>query len=91
MIEFTEQEQNIITDIHKRNFENLTPDEVQLYARWKTAIALRDTEFQSKQDAMKNEMQARINLTAEIAETAKSNLAELKQAALARLEMIDNG
>ena len=89
MLEFTEQERNTITDILKRNLENLTPDEVALYARWTTAVALSEAEFEAKIQAMRNESANKIAEFNEIAAVAKKNLKDLKHAALARLEAID--
>lgn len=89
MLEFTEQERNTITDILKRNLENLTPEEVELYARWKTAVALSEAEFEAKIQAMKEESANKIEKFNEIAVTAKQNLKDLKKSALARLERID--
>ena len=89
--EFTYEQKQIIDDICKRNFENLTADEVKLYADWQAAIALRDAEFQAKQDALAAESAARIKALESKAKTARKNLNELKAAALVRLERIDNG
>lgn len=89
--EFTYEQKQIIDDICKRNFENLTADEVKLYADWQAAIALRDAEFQAKQDALAAESAARIKALDSKAKTARKNLNDLKAAALARLERIDNG
>lgn len=89
--EFTYEQKQIIDDICKRNFENLTADEVKLYADWQAAIALRDAEFQAKQDALAAESAARIKALESKAKTARKNLNELKAAALMRLERIDNG
>ena len=46
-MEFTEQERHAIDDIYKREFKDLTPDEVQLYARWESfkAATARETEL----------------------------------------------
>ena len=89
--DFTEEQKHTIDDICKRNFENLTQDEVKLYADWQAALALDDAEFKAKQDAFSAESAARIKALDSKAKTARKNLNDLKAAALARLERIDNG
>lgn len=44
--QFTEQERNIITDLAKREYQNMTAEEVQLYARWEAAKALAESDYQ---------------------------------------------
>lgn len=85
---FTEQELDAIDAIYAKNFENLSADEVQLYARWQAALALADAEFNAMIQAMQESSQAKIASLSEIADTAKQNLRELKEAALHRLESI---
>lgn len=50
-MEFTEAERRTIDDIHKRNFEGLTPDEVQLYGRWCADVAAEKREIELRDDA----------------------------------------
>lgn len=88
---FTEEEKNIINDIYKRNFANMTPEEVQLYARWNAENALRDAEFQTKMENMRLLMQARINAANEAKTAAIDNLKAQKALALAKLERVRNG
>lgn len=89
--DFTEEQKHTIDDICKRNFESLTADEVKLYADWQAALVLDDAEFKAKQDAIAAESAARIKALDSKAKTARKNLNDLKAAALARLERIDNG
>lgn len=91
MDEFSEKERAAIDDLLKRDFENATSDEIQLYARWQAYIALRDEEFKAKIELQKSESEARIKALADVAKAAKKNLTELKKAALKRLEVIENG
>ncbi len=44
--QFTEQERNIITDLAKRQYQGMTAEEVQLYARWQSAKALDESDYQ---------------------------------------------
>lgn len=89
--EFTEEQKHTIDDICKRNFENLSAEEIKLYADWQVALALDDAEFKAKQEALAAESAARIKALESKAKTARKNLNDLKAAALTRLERIDNG
>lgn len=89
MEQFTEQERHTIDDIHKRNFQDMTPDEVQLYARWTATKAVADSEHQAKLELWREMSAARSAARKEQAALAKQNLKELKAAALARLAAID--
>lgn len=89
MEQFTEQERRTIDDIYKREFQNMTAEEVQLYARWTAALALNESEHQAKLELWRTESAARIAARQEQAALAKQNLKDLKAAALARLAAID--
>ena len=86
---FTEQERHAIDDLHKREFQNMTAEEVALYTRWVTWNAQRDAEFTAKIGLMQQANAAKIELMQEQAALAKQNLNELRDAALARLAAID--
>ena len=89
MEHFTEEERHTLDDIHKRYFKDMTPDEVQLYARWTAANAVADSEHQAKLELWREMSQARSAARQEQAALAKQNLKDLKAAALARLAAID--
>lgn len=91
MLEFTEQERMKIDDLIKRDFENATPDEVRLYAKWEAEKALRDEEFKARLQARADESKAKIAELKRNANSARDGLKALKAAAIARLEQIDNG
>ena len=86
---FTEQERHTIDDIYKREFQDMSADEVQLYARWTAALALNDAEHQAKLELWRKMAQERSTARKEQAALAKQNLKDLKAAALARLAAID--
>lgn len=50
MSQFTEHERDIITNLAKREYQDMTPEEVQLYARWQAAKALADSEFEHERE-----------------------------------------
>ena len=87
--DFTYEQKQTIDAIFAKNLENLTSDEVQLYGQWVSAVALGDAEFAAEQERLKAESDARIAALQANAVTAKQNLDDLKNAALARLEAID--
>lgn len=87
---FTEQERMTIDDIHRRNFENLTSDEVALLLRWNTA----QTEFKTR---LSDESKRRDEYLQQKIENAKQELDyrlgilnEKAQIARQRLERVEN-
>lgn len=86
---FTEQERHAIDDIYKREFQNMTADEVALYGRWIAEQTRLETEHSAQIALWREESAARQALRHEQAATAKANLNELRDAALARLAAID--
>ena len=89
MDEFTEKERNTIDDIYRREFQDMTPDEVQLLLRWNAAQAKNDELVKAEIAAMNAEKEARIEETRKTAEKARRNLTELKNAAKKRLAAIE--
>lgn len=89
MDEFTEKERNTIDDIYRREFQGMTPEEVQLLLRWNAAQAKNDELVKAEIAAMNAEKEARIEETRKTAEKARRNLAELKNAAKKRLAAIE--
>lgn len=88
---FTQQEREMLDDINKRELQNLTAEEVQLYARWQSYLAVHRAEFEAEQARLQAESEARIQAAAAESQAVLQNLEALKNAALARLEMIENG
>ena len=88
---FTNDEKERINQLYGNDFEGITPDDAQLIARWENAKATVDAGFQAKQEALQTETQARIEQTQALYEQAMTNLQELHDAALARLEVFNDG
>ena len=91
MDEFTEQELHAIDDMHRRNLEGLTSDEVQLLVRYNQAIALQTAKFQAEQERANAEMKARIEQSETQTNAALDMMRQMRNAAIARLERVENG
>lgn len=87
--EFTNDELHRIDVLYGTDFEEVTPEDAQLIARWERARALQDAELQARLDALTAEAEEKKRIGAEIAQSAHEALAQLRDAALARLERID--
>ena len=88
---FTEAERHKIVELHQREFQNMTPDEVQLYARWQSLKAVSDAAIQAQLTAIENESQARIASTNQIKQAAFANLEAQRDAAIAWYESLIGG
>lgn len=86
--EFTEQELRSVNDMHKRQFENLTADEVALLIRWNTAKVAAETRASDEQNRQAQYLQVMMENANRETAAALENLNELKAAALARLGTI---
>lgn len=86
MDEFTEQERHLIDDMHRRNLEGLTADEVKLLMRWNAAVTLQQDEYQQEQARREEYLKERIKQTQAETDAAIDRLQALKEKALARLE-----
>ena len=90
MSDFTNEEKQRIDLLYGSDFESITPDDVLLIARWEQYKAKQDEEHRAKIDAIKAETDVKLANAREEHQRALSNLEELKNAALERLEMIAN-
>ena len=59
---FTEAERHTIDDLYKREFKDMTPEEVQLYGRWCAETAAEKKELEVREEAFYKEMTARAEL-----------------------------
>ena len=87
-MEFTNAEQERINQLYGNDFDNVTADDIQLIARWEAAKAMRELHYQAKLEALKTETEAKIAQSEAVSEKAMSDLEELKNAAMARLERL---
>ena len=87
-MEFTNKEQERINQLYGNDFDNITGDDIQLIARWEAAKAMRELDYQAKLEALQTETKAKIAQSEAVSEKAMSDLEELKNAAMARLERL---
>lgn len=87
--DFTNDELHRIDVLYGTDFEQVTPEDAELIARWERAKALQDAELQARLEALAAEAEEKKRISAELAQTAHEALAQLRDAALARLERID--
>ena len=87
--DFTDKEKDAINAIYARDLKDLTPEEVELFGKWNAAVELGKAEFEAEQKRKKEESDALINELKASAALSRKNLNDLKDAALARLERID--
>ena len=91
MGEFTKAEIERINQLYGTDFEGITPEDAPLIARWETARALKSAESKAREEALMAEMQANVEQSQALYEQAASNLQELHEAALKRLEVFNDG
>ena len=91
MEDFTEEERCIINDLHQREFQGMTADEVALYARWESAKAVFDESLQAELASITATCTARINAMEEQRDIAIANLEAQKDAAIAWYESVIGG
>ena len=90
-MDFTNAEKERINQLYGNDFEGITPEDASLIGRWEAWKATNDAEYQAKIAILQTEAQAKLEQSESLYRQAKSNLEELRDAALARLEAIDHG
>lgn len=91
MDEFSERERKQIDDIYRREFQEMSAEEVQLLMRWNAAQAKADELVKAQIETMRAESAARIEEARKTEEKARKNLADLAKRAKKRLEAIEEG
>lgn len=89
MDEFTERELNTINDIYRREFQDMTAEEVQLLLRWNAAQAKNDELVKAEIANMQALYASQIEESRKTEEMARRTLADLKNAAKKRLAAIE--
>lgn len=87
-MEFTSKEQDRINQLYANNFEGIQPEDAELIARWEAWKATQESEHKAKVKAINAEMQARLQHSETLAGQAMKDLADLRDAAMARLERL---
>lgn len=90
-MEFTNEEKERINQLYGNDFADIKPEDALLISRWEQYKISIDETFKAKQKAIEDEANERLNQARSLSDKAMENLNELKNAALARLEMIENG
>ena len=90
-MDFSNDEKRRIDVLYGTGFAGITPEDGALIARWEAYKAKTAEEYELKQQALYNETEAKIDHSRELVEQTISTLEELRNRAVARLEMIDNG
>lgn len=91
MEKFTGDEQDRINLLAAGKVENITPEDMELFSRWKTSLALADARFKAEAEALKARTDAEIEQREKVAKAAFENLEAQRNLALARLEAVKNG
>ena len=88
---FTSEQFRRIEELQANDFEGATADDIELYAKWKAQNALQDQYFANRETEMRELQQQRAEAFAQQAQTAQEALEAMKEAALAKLELVKNG
>ena len=89
--DFTSEQFRRIEEMQANDFEDATADDIELYAKWKTQNALQDQYFANREAEMRELQQQKAEAFAQQAQTAGEAIEALKEAALAKLELVKNG
>lgn len=89
MDEFTNDEKCRIDALYGTDFENITPEDAQLIARYEAYKAKEDEKIQAEIKAIQDESAQRLEYAKEQQKQAMDNLNELHARALARIERME--
>lgn len=86
MSQFTEAERNTMTDLARRNYQNMTQEELQLYTRWNSAKALADAQFELEKQQREALTAQQLALAQQQTAAAIAAIEEIKDRAVAYYE-----
>lgn len=89
--EFSETERNIIVDIARREMQDMTPEEVELYTEWQACLAINEAKHVAERDAMTAQVTAAIADHQAATAASIEAMNALRDLALAKLEAVRNG
>lgn len=89
--EYTEQERAIITDLARRDYADMTKDEVMLFAEWQATKAFIESNLEMQRKALEDETKAKIEIARQTEKKALDTLEAMAQAAKARLKAVEDG
>ena len=73
------------------NFENATPEEIEVYAEFKSLISAHQTEAANRREIMQRESAERLELDRKQAQSAMNALDSLAELAQAKLKAVKDG
>lgn len=88
---FTPEETDRINQLAAGSAENITDEDLKLYSRWQTSVALAQAQYEAERAAAEAEALARIEQARALNDAAVANLEAQRDLALARLEAVKNG
>lgn len=91
MEKFTADEQERINLMAAGKAENITMEDVKLFSRWETSLALADARFQAENKAIKARTDSEIEQRKKVATAAFENLEAQAELAKARLKAVQDG
>lgn len=89
--EYSEQERAIITDLARRDYADMTKDEVMLFAEWEATKAYIESDLEAKRKALEDETKAKIEIARQTEQKALDTLEAMAQAAKERLKAVEDG
>ena len=89
--DFTKEELHRIDYLYGTDFKDIKPEDAPLIGRFEAERAKQDAEFQKHLQTMQDEANAKIKACEAEKKQALANLKELHDAAIARLESLENG
>lgn len=91
LADFTEAERNTITDLHRRNFENITPEEAILYGEWMAVNSKLETIAGEQVNAIRQLAEKDLQLKQQAEQASIDALKALEAEAIERLKAVQNG
>ena len=88
---FTGEQTRKIDEMLKNNFEDATPEDIELYATWKAERVKREIDFETKKEEMKNEYEMQKAILEKQSESAEKALNDLVAGIFNRLKVVENG
>ncbi len=89
--QFTAQDTERLNQLINSNFEGATPEDIELYANWKTAVALNNAEFEMKRETMQMECAAKVEAYEKMAKNSKNALDRVIAAIENKYKVVGNG
>lgn len=89
--DYSEQERAIITDLARRDYADMTKEEVMLYAEWEATKAYINSNLEMQRKALEEETRAKIELARQTEQKALDTLEEMARAARERLKAVEDG